>query len=222
MAQATAYSKTGAKQEKKVTLPTAVFGVEADHNLVGQAYRTYLANGRSAGASVLNRGDVRGGGKKPWRQKGTGRARVGSSRVPNWRGGGSVFGPTGLENYKLNLPTKMKRLAIRQALSLQTKDDKVTVIETFDCPEGKVKPTLKLLGSMKLSGRILLVVSEKDQLVDRATRNIAGLTAVDAMYLNVFEIMNADHIVISQKALKIIEDWLTSVRVTKAKVEVAK
>jgi len=217
MTQAVTYSKTGAKHDKPVTLPKAVFGLETeDHNLVGQAYRTYLANGRSAGAVVLNRGDVRGGGKKPWRQKGTGRARVGSSRVPNWRGGGSVFGPTGTENYSLALPVKMKRLAIRQALSLQASDSKVTIIETFECPDGKVKSTLKLLTSMKLSGRILLAVSVKDQLVDRATRNIADLKAVDAMYLNVYDIMNADHIIISEKALKIIEKWLTSTKTTSA------
>jgi len=216
MSQAVAYSKTGAKQEKKITLPAAVFSVESDHKLVGQAYRTYLANGRSAGAVVLNRGDVRGGGKKPWRQKGTGRARVGSSRVPNWRGGGSVFGPTGLENYKLNLPVKMKRLAIRQALSLQASDNKISVVESFET-EGRVKTTIELLAKLKLTGRIVLVVPEKTDLIDRGTRNIAGLEVVSATYLNVFTIMNADHIVITQPALKLVEDWLTSVRVANAK-----
>jgi large subunit ribosomal protein L4 len=220
VAQAVVYSKTGAKQDKKLTLPAAVFAVESDHKLVGQAYRTYLANGRSAGASVLNRGDVRGGGKKPWRQKGTGRARVGSSRVPNWRGGGSVFGPTGLENYKLALPTKMKRLAIRQALTLKL--DAIRIIETFTCSEGKVGPTVELLKKMGAEGRILIVVNHKDDLVDRATRNIAGVKAVQATYLNVFDVMNADQIIICEKSLKIIEDWLTSVRVANAKVETAK
>jgi large subunit ribosomal protein L4 len=221
MAQAIVYSKTGAKQEKKLTLPAAVFSVESDHKLVGQAYRTYLANGRSAGAVVLNRGDVRGGGKKPWRQKGTGKARVGSSRVPNWRGGGSVFGPTGLENYKLSLPTKMKRLAIRQALSLQAGDNKVSIVEDFKT-EGRVKPTLDFLIKLKVSGRTVLVVPEKTDLIDRATRNIAGLEVVSATYLNVFTIMNADQIIITQPALKLVEDWLTSVRVAKAKMETAK
>jgi large subunit ribosomal protein L4 len=221
MAQAMAYSKTGAKQDKKVTLPATVFGVDADHNLVGQAYRTYLANGRSAHASVLNRGDVRGGGKKPWRQKGTGRARVGSSRVPNWRGGGSVFGPTGLENYKLNLPVKMKRLAIRQALSLQAGENKISVVESFES-EGRVKPTIALLGKLGLEGKIVLVVPEKTDIIDRATRNVAGLEVVSAKYLNVFTIMNADHLIMTQPALKIVEDWLTSVRVANAKTETAK
>jgi large subunit ribosomal protein L4 len=215
------YTKTGAKKDKKMTLSADVFGVEADHNLVGQAYRTYLANGRSAGASVLNRGDVRGGGKKPWRQKGTGRARVGSIRVPNWRGGGSVFGPTGNENYTLSLPTKMKRLAIRQALSLQITDKKITIIETFES-NGKVAPTVELLNKLKVSGRIVMVVEDKSELVTRGTRNIAGLQVVNSTYLNVFTILNADHIIIEEAAVKTIEDWLTSVRIANAKQEVSK
>lgn len=221
MVQVSAYSKTGAKQDKKITLPAAVFGVESDHKLVGQAYRTYLANGRSAAASVLNRGDVRGGGRKPWRQKGTGRARVGSIRVPNWRGGGSVFGPTGLENFKLNLPVKMKRLAIRQALSLQASDNKISVVENFET-DGRVKATIELLAKLKLTGRIVLAVPEKTDIIDRATRNVAGLEVVSATYLNVFTIMNADHIIITEPALKLVEEWLTSVRVANAKLETAK
>ena len=212
MTQAVTYSKTGAKNDKALTLPKAIFGLETeDHNLVGQAYRTYLANGRSAGASVLNRGDVRGGGKKPWRQKGTGRARVGSSRVPNWRGGGSVFGPTGSENYSLALPVKMKRLAIRQALSFKAAAGVISVIDSFES-EGRVKSTVELLAKLKVSGRIVIVVVEKTDLIDRSTRNIASLEVVSAKYLNVFTIMNADHIVIAKPALAIIEEWLASAK----------
>lgn len=203
-----AYSKTGASREAEHQLDAAVFGVEANHELVGQAYRTYLANGRVAGATTLKRGEVRGGGKKPWRQKGTGRARVGSIRVPNWRGGGVVFGPTGNENHTLNLPVRMKRLAIRQALSLQAEAGHIVILETFSCPEGKVKQTVELFGKMKLEGNILLAVSVKDSLVERATRNIAGLKVVSANYLNVYDIMNADKIVITEKALDMVKAWL--------------
>jgi len=219
MVKAVTFSKTGAKQEKQVTLPKAIFGVETDdHSLVGQAYRTYLANGRSAGASVLNRGDVRGGGKKPWRQKGTGRARVGSSRVPNWRGGGSVFGPTGIENYSLALPVKMKRLAIRQALSFKAAAGVISVIESFES-EGRVKSTVELLAKLKVNGRIVFVVVEKTDLIDRSTRNIAGLEVVSAKYLNVFTIMNADHLIIAQPALDIIETWLAPAKTTPVKTK---
>mgnify|MGYP003385333774 CR=1 FL=1 len=205
---ATAYSKTGSKQTAEVTLDQAVFGLEANHELVGQAYRTYLANGRVAGAMTLKRGMVAGGGRKPWRQKGTGRARVGSIRVPNWRGGGSVFGPVGNENYEIKLPTKMKRAALRQALSLRAGTNAVVVLETFDCPEGKVKTTVALLSKMQLTGKVLMAVSEKDHLVDRATRNVQGLKVVSATYLNVYDIMNADTIVMTRKALDAVNAWL--------------
>ena len=208
MTKVTSFSKTGTKHETTVELNEGVFGVEANHELVGQAYRTYLANGRVAGAVTLKRGDVRGGGKKPWRQKGTGRARVGSIRVPNWRGGGVVFGPTGNENHTLGLPVRMKRAAIRQALSLQAEAGHIIILETFSCPEGKVKPTVELLGKLGLEGNILLAISVKDGLVERATRNVAGLKAVQAKYLNVYDIMNADKIIITQKALNLVNDWL--------------
>jgi large subunit ribosomal protein L4 len=208
MTSVTIYSKTGTKQTESRRLDDAIFGAEASHELVAQAYRTYLANGRVAGASTLKRGEVRGGGKKPWRQKGTGRARVGSSRVPNWRGGGVVFGPTGNENHTLTLPIRMKRLAIRHALSLQADADKIIVLESFSSPEGKVKPTIELLAKMKLEGNILLVVSEKDPLTNRATRNITGLKVVSGRYLNVYDILNADKLVITEKALDIVKAWL--------------
>ncbi len=208
MTKVISYSKTGAKRETEHQLDASVFAVEANHELVGQAYRTYLANGRVAGASTLKRGDVRGGGKKPWRQKGTGRARVGSIRVPNWRGGGVVFGPTGNENHTLGLPVRMKRLAIRQALSLQTEAGKVSVLEDFISTDGKVKATVELFTKMKLEGNILLAVSAKDSMTERSTRNLSGLKAVAANYLNVYDIMNADHIVITEKALDVIKSWL--------------
>jgi len=133
---------------------------------------------------------------------------VGSIRVPNWRGGGVVFGPTGNENHTLGLPVRMKRAAIRQALSLQAEAGHIIILETFSCPEGKVKPTVELLGKLGLEGNILLAISVKDGLVERATRNVAGLKAVQAKYLNVYDIMNADKIIITQKALNLVNDWL--------------
>jgi large subunit ribosomal protein L4 len=208
MATASTYSKTGAKREATVRLEKSVFGLEASHELVGLAYRAYLANGRSAHASTLKRGQVSGGGKKPWRQKGTGRARVGSIRVPQWKGGGIVFGPTGSENHTITMPVRAKRLAIRHALSLQADAGSVVVLETFDCPEGKVKPTVQLLAKMGVEGNVLLAVSQKDDLVERATRNISGLKVVQANYLNVFDIMNADKIVLTEKSLEVVNTWL--------------
>jgi large subunit ribosomal protein L4 len=208
MAQAIMYSQTGVKKETPVKLSTKVFDLEANHDLLAMAYRIYLDNGRMGGAKTLSRGEVRGGGKKPWRQKGTGRARAGGTRMPHWTGGGVAFGPTGNENYQRTLTVKAKRAAIRQALSLQAKEQKLQVIEAFVATDGKVKTTVQLLDKLQLEGRILLVVDQKDAMTDRATRNIAGLKTVSAKYLNVFDILNADHILITQKGVEQVTDWL--------------
>ncbi len=204
------YTKTGNKATTAAKLDKQVFGVEVkNHDLLKQAYLAYMANGRQNLAVVKTRGLVRGGGKKPWKQKGTGRARFGSSRNPIWRGGGIVFGPTGQENYSHSLSTLSKRLALRQALSLAAEGNVVKVIEGFESKDGKVSTTAKLLRKLDADKNVLLVVSAKDELVERATRNIPGVKAVQATYLSVFDVLNADHIVIDQKALGIIKDWLS-------------
>lgn len=201
------YTKTGTKATTPAKLDKAVFGVEAkNHDLVKAAYDAYMANGRTNLAATKTRGLIRGGGKKPWRQKGTGRARAGSNRSPLWTGGGITFGPTGEENYSKQLNTKAKRLALRQALSM--KADHVKVIETFECKDGKTAPAAKLLDKIEAKGNVLLVVSQKDDLVERATRNLPSVKTVSARYLSVYDIINADNIVISQKALTIVIEWL--------------
>jgi large subunit ribosomal protein L4 len=208
MAVAT-YTKAGAKAATPAKLNKAVFGVEVkNHQLLKDAYLAYLAGGRTNNAVVKTRGEVRGSTAKPWRQKGTGRARFGSKYNPIWRGGGAAFGPTGEENYIRKLNLSSKRTAIRQALSLAAKEDHIKVIETFACPDGKVAPTLSLLTKMGATSNVLLVISVKDQLVQRATRNIPSIKAVQAGYLNVYDIMNAEHIIISKKGLDIVHEWL--------------
>ena len=196
----------------KTTLPKDIFDAKVtNHELLKVAYNAYLANGRSATAKTKTRGDVRGGGKKPWKQKGTGRARFGSSRVPIWRGGGITFGPTGEQNFTMKLSTGAKRTALRQALSLANQAGKLTVIDTFACPNSKTKETVKLLKDNQVDerARVLLVVSEKDDNVRRATNNLGQVKVVQAMYLNVFDILNADRLLISKKALDIVTKWLT-------------
>lgn len=206
------FTKTGNKATTAAKLNKAVFDViPKNHDLLKQAYLAYMANGRENLAVTKTRGLVSGGGKKPWRQKGTGRARFGSSRNPIWRSGGIAFGPTGRENYTHKLSTGSKRQAIRQALSLAADNDKIIILETFECKDGKVSPTVKLMNKMQLKGNIVLAVSVKDILVERATRNVENLTVIQAKYLNVYDILNADHIVISQKALIIINEWLGKV-----------
>lgn len=192
-------------------LPADIFSVDVkNHALLKLAYDAYLANSRMDNAKTLRRGEVSGGGKKPWRQKGTGRARFGSTRNPIWRGGGIAFGPTGKQNHSIKLTKQNKRVAVCQALTLANQAKKVTVIDTFSCPEGRTKEALKLLKDNKIESgaNVLLVVSVKDDLVRRATNNIPNLVVSLPLYLNVFNILNADHILISKKALAALEDWL--------------
>ena len=214
----TTYTKGGVKATTPAKLDKAVFGVEAkNHELIKAAYVAYMANGRDNLAVVKTRGLVRGGGKKPWRQKGTGRARFGSSRVPIWRGGGITFGPTGLENYSKQLNTKAKRQALRQALSMAADENRIKIIETFETKDGKASPAVKLLKKLEATGNVLLIVSLKDDLVERATRNLTDVKAVSANYVNVYDVVNADTIIISQKALEIIVNWLTPAKVSPSK-----
>src|SRR5581483_9423334 len=151
MATALTYTSTGAKAAATTKLDKQVFEVmPSNHTLLKEAYVAYLGNGRLSLATTKTRGEVSGGGKKPWRQKGTGRARFGSSRNPIWRGGGIVFGPTGEENYTKKLPTEAKRLAIRQALSLASADNKIVVVEKLVSKEGKTAELAKLLAKLGL------------------------------------------------------------------------
>ena len=171
-----------------------VFGLTVEnHELVKLAYDAYLANSRSSHAKTLKRGEVRGGGKKPWRQKGTGRARFGSTRNPIWRHGGVAFGRTGNENFTKKLARSSKLLAVRQALSMKNADKAVIVLDK----------------ELKLEGKnVLAVVSEKTPEILRSTNNLPNVKLVRATYLNVFDIMNADAIVFSETAVKATTNWL--------------
>lgn len=189
---------------EKTTLPKSVFAVEVrNHELLKLAYDSYLANNRLASATTKQRGEVRGGGKKPWRQKGTGRARFGSIRNPIWRGGGIVFGPRGNENYTKKISKTSKRVSLRQALTV--KSDKVLVADIKTT--GKTAEVAKFLKENNLNRRVLIVAEKTDELI-RATNNISEALLVSPMYLNVFDILNADHIVIAPKAIETIENWL--------------
>jgi large subunit ribosomal protein L4 len=202
------FTKTGTKATVAAKLDKAVFGVEiANHELLKQAYVAYLANGRENLAVTLKRGEVRGGGKKPWKQKGTGRARFGSSRNPIWRGGGIAFGPTGNENYTHKLPTATKRLAIRQALTTAVEANKVVVIEDVNF-KGKTAEAIKFFDKIGATKSILMVVDTKTDENARAVSNLSNVKLVTASYLNVFDVLNADSIVLTSKALTVVHEWL--------------
>ena len=192
------------------TLNKDIFGLTVEnHELVKLAYDAYLANSRSSHAKTLKRGEVRGGGKKPWKQKGTGRARFGSTRNPIWRHGGVAFGRTGEENFTKKMAKSSKRLAVRQALSMKNADKAVFVLDSAVKLTGKTKDAVKVLKDMKLDGKnVLAVAAEKTPEVLRSTNNLPNVKLVRATYLNVFDIMNADAIVFSEAALKATENWL--------------
>ena len=185
-----------------------VFGLSVEnHELIKLAYDAYLANSRSSHAKTLKRGEVSGGGKKPWKQKGTGRARFGSTRNPIWRHGGVAFGRTGEENFTKKITRESKKVAIRQALSIKNKEKAVVVADIK--ATGKTKDVAKSLKDLKLDKKnVLAVVSEKTPEIIRGTNNLSNLKLVRATYLNVFDIMNADAVVFSEDAVKVTEAWL--------------
>ncbi len=208
MAVAT-YTKSGTKATTAVKLDKSVFAVKPEtHELIKEAYVAYLANGRENLAKTKTRGLVSGGGKKPWKQKGTGRARVGSSRTPVWRGGGVVFGPTGEENYTHSMHKNAKRQAIRQALSVAADAGKLIVIEDLKIKDGKTAEAAKLLAKVGANRNTLVVVADKTDELVRAMRNLVNVKLVQARYVNVYDVMNADNIVFTNDALSVVSDWL--------------
>lgn len=193
----------------KAALPNEVFGVDVpNHELLKLAYDAFLANSRQASATTKTRGEVRGGGKKPWKQKGTGRARFGSTRNPIWRHGGIVFGPRGNENYKLKLSKTSKRVAIRQALTLANEAKKITVSDIKTT--GKTAEIAKFIADKKFKRdrRVLLVVDEKTPELIRATNNLQSALLIRAQYLSVYYVLNADQIIMTPAAVKVIDAWL--------------
>lgn len=205
------YTKTGGKSTTAVKLDKKIFGVDVkDYSLLKLAYQSYLANGRINLAKTKKRGEVRGGGRKPIRQKGTGNARVGSTRNPLQTGGGVTFGPSGNENYSIKLNQESKRSALRQALSLSAKSEKIVVIEDFTVSSGKTKDAVSLLSKIDATGKVLLVVGDKTDLLARSLRNINNVRALQARYLNVYEVINADKVVLTKSALLEVNETLGS------------
>lgn len=212
------YTKAGAKATATAKLDKNVFEVEVtSHDLLKQAYQTYLTNGRDVLAVTKTRGLVRGGGRKPWKQKGTGRARFGSSRNPIWRGGGIVFGPTGEENYTKKINVKAKRTAVRQALSLAAKAGELVVVEDFTPKDGKSKAAATFLSKIGAKRNILIITHDKSEEVLRATNNLPNVIVCSAKYTNVYDLLNADSVVVTKKAVEILHDWLNPTATKEAK-----
>ncbi len=191
-----------------VKLNPAVFGIEPHQASMFDAVQVYQANLRQATAKTKKRDEVSGGGKKPWRQKGTGRARAGSSRSPIWVGGGKVFGPTGIQTFKLSQNKSEHRLALRSALSLKVADKKLIVVDAFKFDAFKTKTAVATLAALKAEGKILAVVPELELTTYASVRNLEKLILVDQTNVSVYDLLNSDTVIVSKPVIAYLEEVL--------------
>ena len=191
----------------KISLAASVFAVEPHKQAMFNAVQVQQANSRQATAKTKVRHEVSGGGKKPWRQKGTGRARAGSSRSPVWVGGGTVFGPVGNQNFTISQNKKEHQLALRSALSLKTPNDLV-VVDEIKFGAKKTKDFVKMLQALKADVKSLVVVSEIDDNLFASARNVGYARVVTTDNVSVYDVLNAEKLVISQAAVKTVEEAL--------------
>ena len=189
-------------------LPKDIFAVEVpNHELLKLAYDSYLANARLASATTKQRGEVSGGGKKPWRQKGTGRARQGSIRSPQWVGGGVVFGPTS-RSYSYHLPKKVTRLAVKSVLSEKVSEDNFVVVDSINFDAPKTKEFANLLKNLDAATKTLVVLEDINDNVARSAKNIPNVQVISAKGVNTLDVLNAKKVVITKAALSQVEEVL--------------
>ena len=204
MSKTFVYDMSG-KQVGEIELSAAVFGVEPNAAVVHDVVKNHLANCRQGTQSALTRAEVSGGGRKPWRQKGTGRARQGSTRAPQWTHGGIVFAPKP-RSYAYTLNKKVKRLALKSALSAKAAENNVVVIDSIKMDAIKTKPFANFLAAVGAEKKPLVVTAEADQMVVKSGRKIPGCAVTFANLLNVYDIVNANKLVVDKAALAKIEE----------------
>ncbi len=193
------YKKDGTPSGEKVKLSAEIFEIEPNDNAIYQAVRVYLANQRQGTHKTKTVSEVRGSGKKPWRQKHTGRARVGTHRSPLWKGGGTIFGPVP-RDYSMKLPSRVRRLARKSALSYKAKDSEIKIVEDFTFEVPKTREMMSVLKALQLDGKkTLLLVSAKNESVLKAGRNISGLEIMEAAKASTYDILNS-HVLLFQKS----------------------
>lgn len=188
-----------------IELNEKVFGIEPNQNAVHAVVKNYLANRRQGTQSAKTRGDVRGGGRKPFRQKGTGRHRQGSTTDPSQIGGGVVFAPKP-RSYRYTLPKKLRRLAMLSALSSKVKENEIIVLDQLTMSEPKTKEMIKVLGNVNAGRKALIVMAEKDENVIRSAANIPGVRTALVSTMNVYEIINHTNFIVTKEAVKKIEE----------------
>jgi len=190
------------------TLKEEIFGAKTRSHLLHQAVVMQLANRRAGSAATKTKGFVRGGGKKPWKQKGTGRARSGSTRSPIWVGGGTVFGPTP-RDYSYRMPRSARREALLSALSLKHRDGQLIVVDKLQMEAAKTKNMVQTLTELKVTSA-LIVIAEPDAAVERSARNLPKVKVLRVEGLNVYDLLRYDHLILTEGALKLLEERLAA------------
>ena len=201
------YSQAGEKLSS-VNLSSEVFGVEENKQVMHDAVLVYQANMRQDTAKTKKRDEVSGGGKKPWRQKGTGRARAGSTRSPIWVGGGTVFGPTGVQNHKIAQNRKEHKLAMKCAYSLHVSDKSLVIVDAFKFESIKTKQVVKMLKDLKVEGKALIVVKDVDENLILSAQNIANVVVTAVDNVSVYDLMYFDKIIMDKDTVKLVEEAL--------------
>lgn len=204
MAKTNLYDMTG-KVIGEIELNDTVFGIEPNTAVMHEVVKNHLANMRQGTQSTLTRAEVRGGGRKPWRQKGTGRARQGSIRAPQWTHGGIALGPKP-RSYRFALPKKVRRLAMKSAFSTKVAAGEMMILKELTLDEIKTKTMVNLFGALKADKKVLLVLPEKDEKVILSTRNIPGVKTALVNTLNVYDILNCDKFIVVKDAIAQIEE----------------
>jgi large subunit ribosomal protein L4 len=198
------YDITGS-QIGDIELSDDIFGIKVNTHVMYEAVKNYLANQRQGTQSAKTRAEVRGGGRKPWRQKGTGRARQGSIRAPQWKGGGVVFAPKP-RDYSYSIPKKVKRLALKSALSSKVEDLEIIVVDQLTLEQPKTKEMVKVLKNLNSGKKALIVIPERDEAVVRASANIAGVKTSYVNTINVYDILNCDSLILTKEAVNKVEE----------------
>ena len=190
-----------------VDLPDAIFAAEINQAVMHQALVRQMANKRLGSHKTKTRSEVRGGGRKPWRQKGTGRARQGTIRAPHWRGGGVVFGPRP-RSYRKRMPRKMRRLALRSALTVKAQDSQIIVLDRLHMEAPRTRDMAAMLDALDIERSALLLLPDRDENVELSARNLPNVKTLRANYLNIRDLLGYETLIMPQDALPIIESFL--------------
>ena len=202
------FTQSGKKADRKVELNESVFAAPINEDILAQYVYVYLSNQRAPVAHTKDRSQVSGGGKKPWKQKGTGNARAGSNRSPIWRHGGITFGPTSARNWKKSMNQKMRVAAIRSAFSKVTEAGKLQIVEKLELNNEKLaQQAIEFMGNLKLNGKMLLVTDSKNDTLIKAFRNIPKTRVVQVGELNAYDLLNGGNVLMLESALPYTDKW---------------